>query len=117
MVETELREWLLEADGLKGVPVLLEKRSPVPERLVLLERTGTTVDRADITHVTMAAQCYARTLEGAAELAGKVVDAMLSAAGLPSVSSINCVDLYNFTNHITKEYRYQAIFEICRYGL
>lgn len=117
MAETELREWLLKADGLEGVPVVLEKPSPVPGRMVLLERTGTAMDRGDITHVMMAAQCYAPTLAEASALAETVVSAMEAAAEIPSFCSIRCVDLYNFTNHITKEHRYQAIFEVCRYGL
>ncbi len=88
-----------------------------PERLsgyVLIEKTGSTTEN-HITTATIVTQSYGTTMYDALVLNEEVKQAM---AGLVEVASVSGVKLdtdYNYTNTATKQYRYQAVFQITHY--
>lgn len=85
-----------------------------PPRFVVLEKTGET--RKDcIRDAILAVQSYAPTLLEAATLSEAVVAAMLNAVQLPSVAAVELNGNYNFTDTATKQYRYQAVFDVTHY--
>lgn len=88
----------LERDGLNG-------------RFLLIQKTGSSknnfIDRA-----TFAFQSYDASLYNAAEFNEKVKTAVFSLIAHDDIYSVKLVSDYNFTDPTTKEYRYQAIFDI-----
>ena len=54
-------------------------------------------------------------MAGAAALNEEVVAAMAQAIILPSISRCKLNNAYNFTDTATKEYRYQAVYDITYY--
>lgn len=112
MIEATIRAYLAEA--LSPVPVLLETPETVPEKYVLLERTGGARENL-LWSSTFAAQCISSvSLYDAAALSEQVAAALLE-ADIPEISAVRLNSKYNFTNPETKEHRYQAVFQIFHY--
>ena len=109
-IEVILRNGMFAA--LSGVPVHMEKPADLSGTYVVLERTGGNIENY-IKHATIAVQAYAPTMYGAAELANRARDAFFT---LLDDDHIFSVDLnsgpYNYTDHSTKQYRYQSVFII-----
>lgn len=111
MIEIVIRQYLSEV---LDVPVLLERPLKPPESFVLFEKTGSGKSN-QIKSATFAFQSYAKSMLDAAKLNEKVKDAV---EGLLSQNDIYRVKLnsdYNYTDTETKEYRYQAVFDIGHY--
>lgn len=85
-----------------------------PPHFVVLEKTGETRENC-IRDAILAVQSYAPTLLEAATLSEAVVAAMLNAVQLPSVAAVELNGNYNFTDTATKQYRYQAVFDVTHY--
>ena len=82
---------------------------------VLLDQTGTsTVNH--ITTTTIAVQSYGKTLYEAMILNEAVKAAMEGFAELGNVASVKLETDYNFTNTATKQYRWQAVYDITHYN-
>lgn len=78
---------------------------------VLLERTGSgEVDR--ILRATIAMQSYGSTLLEAIELNERVKAVARELRSHDKVFDVKLNSDYNFTDTTTKEYRYQAVFDI-----
>lgn len=111
MIEIVIRKYL---SSVLSVPVYLERPEEAPESFVLFEKTGS--GRSNhILSSTFAFQSYANTMQKTAELNEQVKDAV---DGLLSQNEIHSVRLnsdYNYTDTTTKEYRYQAVFDIGHY--
>ena len=111
MIEIAIRQYLSEV---LDVPVLLERPLNPPESFVLFEKTGSGKSN-QIKSATFAFQSYAKSMLNAAQLNEKVKDAV---EGLLSQNDVYRVQLnsdYNYTDTETKEYRYQAVFDIGHY--
>ena len=107
MIEKTILDYLKD----KKFEVFMERPPVPPEEYVLLEKTGSR--RSDmITTTTFAIQSYAPTLFKASELNEEVKDAMDEADSLTSVSASELVSDYNYTNTASKQYRYQAVYEV-----
>lgn len=108
MIELVIKKYL---DGHLSVPSFFEHEPAMPERYVIVEKTSS--GRKDFAlSATFAFQSYAPSLQKAAELneeVKRVVDGLLV---LDEVSGIRLNSDYNFTDVETKEYRYQAVFDI-----
>lgn len=85
--------------------------SPMPERFVTLEQTGSSLENYMYKPV-IAVQSWAQTRLDAVNLNEQVKAAMLAAVSLPEVSSCRLSTDYNFPDLESKRPRYQAIFEI-----
>lgn len=98
-----------------SVPVYMERPLSLPDRFVILERTSTS-ELNKIRSYVIACQSYDRgSLAGAAALNEDVIAAMDQAIYLPSISRCKLNNAYNFTDTATKEYRYQAVYDITYY--
>lgn len=112
MIESIIINYLLEAGMSVGQHVYAEKPVDSPDEYVLVEKTGSSrtnrIDRAMI-----AVQSVSKTsLLRAAQINEEVKAAMDELATLDTVFSCGLNSDYNFTNTSTKEYRYQAVFNI-----
>lgn len=111
MIEIIIKDFL---DGRLSVPVLLEKERNQKGEFVLLEKTGGgSLD--GLQSATVAVQSYSESLYKAAVLNEKVKDAMNGLVEVAEVSGVHLNSDYNFTDTETKEYRYQAVFDINYY--
>lgn len=109
MIETIIRNYL--AEKLKPTPVTMEKPSGNPKKYVLVEKTGSSCENG-IWKASIAIQSYDESLYKAAMLNEQVIAAMYDITALDNVSKCDLDSDYNFTNTTTKEYRYQAVFDI-----
>lgn len=96
------------------VTVYLEKRPKMPERYVLFEKTGSS-ERNHLGSATFAFQSYAESLYQAAKLNEELKMVVNNLIELNEISRVNLNSDYNFTDTETKEYRYQAVFDIGHY--
>lgn len=111
MIETIVLEYLNQA---LDVPAYMERPERPPEQYVLLERTSGS-QRNKICSATLAMQSIAPTLYQAARLNEIVKAAMEQATILPTISSAKLDTDYNFTDTTTREYRYQAVYDLTYY--
>ena len=89
----------------------METPEQTPETYVLIDKTGESMED-HVWSATVAVQCIAPTLYGAAALCESVIGFMLALPAERDVSFCGLNSSYNFTNPETKEYRYQAVFNI-----
>ena len=88
-----------------------------PEELtdyVLLDQTGTSRQNHIIT-TTIAIQSYGPSLYKAMLLNEDVKAAMDEFLGEPNVTRVELTTDYNYTNTATKQYRWQAVYNITHY--
>ena len=81
---------------------------------VLLEQTGSSRNN-HITTTTIAIQSYGASLLDAMILNGEVETAMKDFAQLNRVARVELETDYNFTDTETKQYRWQAVYDITHY--
>lgn len=97
-----------------AVPVNLEKPEPVPSKYVLFEKTSSgrinTLDSS-----TFAFQSYANSMYESAKLNSEVKEAVDSLIELDEIAGVKINSDYNFTDLSTKQYRYQAVYDINHY--
>ena len=110
MIAKDLLDYLGEA---LSVGVYMES----PEELtnyLLLDQTGSSRNDHIIT-TTIAVQSYAPSLYEAMVLNESVKAAMEGFAQLANVTRVELDTDYNFTNTVTKQYRWQAVYNITHY--
>ena len=108
MIELTVLNYLSDA---LSVPVKMEVPIDPPEKLVVLEKTGSNrVDRLNT--ATIAAQSYAGSLAEAAALNEDVKAAIDNMIELDTISACRLNSDYNFTDTTTKKYRYQCVYVI-----
>lgn len=111
MIEQIIKDYL---DGHWSVPSFLEKPKKPPERYVLFEKTGG-AERNTLSSATFAFQSYAPSMYEAAKLNNELKQVINDMICLDDISRIKLNSDYNFTDTTTKEYRYQAVFDINYY--
>ena len=110
MIAKDLLDYLSEA---LSVSVYMES----PEELtnyVLLDQTGSSRNDHIVT-TTIAVQSYGSSLYEAMVLNESVKSAMEGFAQLANVTRVELNTDYNFTNTATKQYRWQAVYQITHY--
>lgn len=95
------------------VDVYLEKPKD-KSTFVLLEKTGSSSENHIFTAM-FAVQSYATSMEKAALLNENVKKAMDEIIELDDVARCDLNSDYNFTDTSTKQYRYQAVFDLVHY--
>lgn len=108
MIEKTVLDYL---SGRLSVPVFAEVPETVPESYVLIEKSGGSM-RNQIWTATIAVKSIAKTLYDAATLNDSAIAAMIEIVNSEDISKCELNSNYNFTDTRTKEYRYQAVFEI-----
>ena len=110
MIAKTLLDYL---DSVLDVPVVME----APEQTtgyVLIDQTGSSRTNHIIT-TTFAIQSYGSSLYNAMLLNDEVKDAMVGFAELDEITRVELETDYNFTNTATKQYRWQAVYQITHY--
>ena|SRR5690625_3235742 len=96
------------------VPVHLEKPSTETETYVVFEKTSS--GKSDhLPSATFAFQSYAKSLYDAVVLNEQVKNAVEELILLDEIRGLDLNSDYNFTDTTTKEYRYQAVYDIRYY--
>ena len=111
MMEVIIMNYL---DGHLSVPSFLEYPDKPLPRFILIEKTGSSKNNY-VSSSTFAFQSYSESLSEAAKLNENLKKAVESMILLDEVSSVRLNSDYNFTDTTTKEYRYQAVFDITHY--
>ena len=97
------------------IPVSGMVPSPMPEKFVTVEKTGSS-EQNFITTAKLAVQSWAKSQHDAMMLNEAVKMAMRGITALTEVSACRCSTDYNFTDTTTNRYRYQALFEVVYYS-
>lgn len=111
MIEIIIKGFL---DGHLSVPVFLERQNEMPDRYVLFEKTSGG-KRNQLLSSTFAFQSYGKSMYEAAKLNEELKEAVEEMIALNDISGIKLNSDYNYTDTTTKEYRYQAVFDINHY--
>src|SRR5690625_2276693 len=112
MIELIVLDYLIKK---MSVPVYMEKPTKdIPDRYVLIEKTSGG-ESEHLPDATLAFQSYAESLYQAALLNKELKDTMKSIIELDEIRGITLNGDYNFTDTTTKEYRYQAVYDIRYY--
>lgn len=110
MILTELLSYL-------NANLSVEAYAEAPEELtdyVLLEQTGSS-RRNHIITTTIAIQSYGNSMLDAMALNEEVKEAMDGFLQLDDVTRVELETDYNFTDTTTKQYRWQAVYDITHY--
>ena len=94
--------------------VQLEKPSSQTGNYVVFEKTSSGKSN-HLPSATFAFQSYGKSLYEAAELNERVKNAVESLIELDEIRGVTLNSDYNFTDTTTKEYRYQAVYDIRYY--
>lgn len=108
MIEKIVSDYLSSA---LDIPVLMEEPLTKHESYVLIEKISSSKEN-HIDSCVIAIQSYGETLYKTAKLNEDVKNAMENISSLENVSCCELNSDYNFTDTVTKRYRYQAIFDI-----
>lgn len=113
MIEKKVIDYLMdcELDGI-GNNVFVEVPVTPPARYIVIEKTAS--GARDRVHSAMIAvqSCSSVSMYDAAQINEAVIEAMECMADETDVYSCRLNSDYNFTNTQTKEYRYQAVFNL-----
>lgn len=112
MIEKTILDYL--AERLTPIRVCMEIPANKPSEFVLIEKTGSSLEN-HLYDSMLAVQSYSTSLYNAAMLNDTVKEAMLDAITLDDISAVRLNSDYNFTDGDTKQYRYQAVFDITHY--
>ena len=110
MIEKIIYDYLND----QGFSAYMQKPKDPPSEYVLIEKTGSSKTNY-INSATIALQSYADSLYLAATLNEAVKAAVDDIIVLDSICSASLNSDYNFTDTTTKEYRYQAVYDIVFY--
>ena len=114
MIETIILDYLISQNlALIGNHVYMEVPDDPPSEYILIEKTASGGENK-IRSAMIAIQSISQTrLYTAMEINQSVLEAMdIFAANSDKIYSCKLNSDYNFTNPETKEYRYQAVFNI-----
>lgn len=114
MIELTVYNFLNNSEDI-AAPVYMEVPSTHPASYYIVEKTGSSMSN-HIYSSTLAIKSYGGSLYEAASLNEILKNVMLN--DLLEDDSIASVELnsdYNYTDTTTKQYRYQAVFDIVHY--
>lgn len=112
MIEKILLDYLNE--NLGNVKAYAERPKNPPKEYVLLEKTGGGMENL-IFNSLITIQSYSDTLLHTAQLNDRVVSIILNALELPEITWVDLNSSYNYTDTGSKQYRYQAVFDVKHY--
>lgn len=118
MIEVTLIQYLIGKTR-AGSNVFAERPNEIPSEYILIDKTGSSVENM-IPTSTIAIQSVSDSMQGgsmfgAMSLNDEVKDAMENIIALDDIVSVRLISDYNYTDDSTKEYRYQAVYEITHY--
>ena len=113
MIEAVLISYLQNKTSV-GNNVFAEIPKNPPSSYIVIEKTGSNTDNR-ITTSTIAVKSYAVSLLAAASLNDEVKVVMDESPIEDDIASCKLNSDYNFTDPTSKQYRYQAVFQITHY--
>lgn len=111
MIELVIKKYL---DGHLSVPSFFEQPKKAQKKYVLVEKTSSGMNNY-LPSATFAFQSYASSMYEAAKLNEELKKVVESMIVLDEISKVKLNSDYNYTDTQTKEYRYQAVFDINHY--
>ena len=96
------------------IPIVFEHQKNLPKRFILIQKTSGSRENF-LNSSTVAIQSYAESMFESAKLNEKIKNLMYDLITVDEVSNVDLNSDYNFTDTETKQYRYQAIFDIHYY--
>lgn len=111
MIEIIIKNFI---DTHLSVSSFLEKKGEMPLSYVLFEKIGSSKSN-HLLSSTFAFQSYAPSMYEAAKLNEELKEVVERLIELNEISDVSLNSDYNFTDTETKEYRYQAVFDINHY--
>lgn len=96
------------------VPCYTEIPGNKPLEYVVIENTGTSRENWLYSSL-IAIQSYSTSLEGAAVLNKRVMELMDDSVSLNEITSARLNSFYNYTEPGTRQYRYQAVYDVSHY--
>lgn len=113
IIEEALIAYLSTALHDGGYPVYaMTPKQDVPRNYIVIDKTGSQL-RNGVARATIAIQSISSdSLLKAIEINEEVVEAMENFSSEMNVFGVHLQADYNFTNTATKQYRYQAVYEI-----
>ena len=111
MIEAIIRDYLL---SVLSVPVYIDVPVNPPAKRVVIERTGGGKEN-QVRNAMVAVQSYGATKAEAAHLHEDVLSKLPGIATGDVVSACDVNAEYDYTDTTTKQYRYQAVFDITYY--
>lgn len=118
MIEKTLISFLIDKTQ-AGSNVYAERPNDTPEKYILIQKTGSSVEDM-IPSSTIAIQSITDSMQGgslldAMDLNEDVKEAMAYFEEESDIVMVRLNSDYNFTDDSTKEYRYQAVYDITHY--
>lgn len=95
-----------------AVKAYIERQPEISGKFILVEKTGGGGNSDGVTPATIALQCYAPSLYEAAELNEQMKNVMKKLALDSKICKVKLNSDYPFPDTRTKEYRYQAVYNI-----
>lgn len=99
--------------------VFAERPETIPPSYIVIEKTGsTTTDMITTSTVAIQSCCDSmqdKSFLDAAELNEEVKSVMADLIALDDIVMVDLNSDYNYTDNTTKEYRYQAVYQITHY--
>lgn len=118
MIETTLINYLQNLTS-AGTNVFAERPLNIPKLYILLEKTGSSTENmittSDIAIQSISDSMQDGSLLDAALLNEEVKSVMQGLEALPDIVMVRINTDYNYTDSSTKEYRYQAVYQITHY--
>lgn len=112
MIEKIVLDYL--TTELNDIPVFMEIPENAPKKFVLIEKTGSSMDEF-IYRSTFAIQSYDKSMFLACSLNETIKEKMLNIIQLDEITNCRLNSDYNYTDTVTKQYRYQAVFDLVHY--
>lgn len=94
------------------VPIFLEEPEETHERMLLIEKTGSSQIETNLYEAVIAIQSYDKSLYKTAELNSSVIKTMIKSIIEDKISKCELNSDYNFPDLEKNRYRYQAVFNI-----
>lgn len=111
MIEIIVKEYLSKQ---LDIPIVFEHQNNLPKQFILVQKTSGKRENF-LNSSTIAIQSYGASMFEAAKLNEKIKNLMYDLITVDEVSKVSLNSDYNHTDFDTKQYRYQAVFDIHHY--
>jgi len=111
MIELIVKEYLSKT---LNIPIVFEHQKNLHKQFIEIQKTSWSRENF-LNSSTIAIQSYGASMFEAAKLNEKIKNLMYDLITVSEVSKVSLNSDYNYTDLETKEYRYQAVFDIHYY--
>lgn len=111
MIEEIVKQFL---DGHLSVPSFTDRQSKMPKRYVMIDKTGSSKSN-HLPSSTLSFQSYAESKYEAAKINQELKEVVENMIELDVIRGVHLNSDYDYTDTTTKEYRYQAVYDINHY--